>query len=89
MELPVPDVWLADLARPHLGDDPIEVGAGIGDYAAEWLTTAPRITVTEADDLLLRAYDRLVVPLARRLERYGRPPFGQSVLAVARRPTAA
>jgi SAM-dependent methyltransferase len=42
--------WLADLARPYLGENPIELGGGIGDYAAAWLTTVPRITVTEADD---------------------------------------
>jgi SAM-dependent methyltransferase len=42
--------WLADLTRPYLGDDPIELGGGIGDYAAAWLTTVPRITVTEADE---------------------------------------
>jgi SAM-dependent methyltransferase len=42
--------WLADLTRPYLGDDPIELGGGIGDYAAAWLSTVPRITVTEADD---------------------------------------
>lgn len=42
--------WLADLTRPYLGDDPIELGGGIGDYAVAWLTTVPRITVTEADD---------------------------------------
>ncbi len=42
--------WLADLTRPHLGENPIELGGGIGDYAAAWLSTVPRITVTEADD---------------------------------------
>jgi SAM-dependent methyltransferase len=42
--------WLADLTRPYLGDNPIELGGGIGDYAAAWLTTVPRLTVTEADD---------------------------------------
>jgi SAM-dependent methyltransferase len=42
--------WLADLTRPYLGDDPIELGGGIGDYATAWLTTVPRITVTEADE---------------------------------------
>jgi SAM-dependent methyltransferase len=31
------------------------------------------------------AYDRLVVPVIRRLERSIRPPFGQSVLCVGRR----
>lgn len=37
---------------------------------------------------LLRVWDGAVVPVARRLEGDRRPPFGQSVLAVARRPTA-
>jgi hypothetical protein len=31
-------------------------------------------------------YDRMVVPIVRRLERIIRPPFGQSVLAIARVP---
>jgi SAM-dependent methyltransferase len=46
--------WLAGLAAPYLGDDPIEIGAGIGDYAIEWLRTLPRLTVTEADDSRLK-----------------------------------
>jgi hypothetical protein len=33
--------WLAGLAAPYLGDDPIEIGAGNGDYAVEWLHAAP------------------------------------------------
>jgi ubiquinone/menaquinone biosynthesis C-methylase UbiE len=48
--------WLASLARPYLGDDPIEIGAGAGDYAAAWLTEGVgRITLTEADSDLLDA----------------------------------
>ncbi len=35
---------------------------------------------------LVSVYDRLVVPVTRLLERWARPPFGQSVLAVARVP---
>ncbi len=46
--------WLADLIRPHLGDDPIEIGSGTGDYAVEWLDGLPRLTVTEADDERLK-----------------------------------
>jgi SAM-dependent methyltransferase len=46
--------WLADLARPYLGDDPIELGSGIGDYAAAWLATVPKMTVTEADESRLK-----------------------------------
>jgi SAM-dependent methyltransferase len=48
--------WLCSLAQPHLGDDPIEVGAGTGDYAATWLADGlERLTVTEADSELLAA----------------------------------
>ncbi len=41
--------WLVDLTRPHLGDDPLEIGSGLGHYAAEWAETLPRLTVSEAD----------------------------------------
>ena len=42
--------WLVDLTLPYLGDDPLEVGSGLGDYAADWRTSgAPRFTVSEAD----------------------------------------
>lgn len=42
--------WLTDLARPYLGDHPIELGSGLGDYAQQWLDDGvPRITVTEVD----------------------------------------
>jgi SAM-dependent methyltransferase len=54
--------WLAGLAAPFLGDNPIEIGSGIGDYAAEWLGSAvPRITVTEThDDRLKILHERFV-----------------------------
>lgn len=42
--------WLTDMARPYLGDDPVELGSGLGDYARRWLEGgAPRITVSELD----------------------------------------
>jgi SAM-dependent methyltransferase len=42
--------WLVDLALPYLGDDPLEVGSGIGLYAADWRAAGvPRLTVSEAD----------------------------------------
>jgi SAM-dependent methyltransferase len=43
--------WLTELAAPFLGDDPIELGSGLGDYARRWLDTSccRNITVTEAD----------------------------------------
>lgn len=42
--------WLTDLARPYLGDHPVEIGSGLGQYARTWLDTGtPRITVTDRD----------------------------------------
>jgi SAM-dependent methyltransferase len=48
--------WLSSLARPYLGDNPLEVGAGAGDHAAAWLADGvQRITVSEMDQQLLAA----------------------------------
>lgn len=42
--------WLTSLAAPLLGDSPIELGSGLGNYAQSWLDGGtPRITVTEID----------------------------------------
>lgn len=41
--------WLASLVLPWLGEDPIEVGSGIGDYAATWAKLGYPILATEAD----------------------------------------
>ena len=42
--------WLAELPRPHLGDDPVESGSGLGGNAALWLDAGvPRVTVSEPD----------------------------------------
>lgn len=41
--------WYADLARPWLGPDPLEVGSGHGNYAAAWAAGGQRITTSEAD----------------------------------------
>ncbi|HEY8450728.1 MAG: class I SAM-dependent methyltransferase [Micromonosporaceae bacterium] len=41
--------WLVRLVAPYLGDDPIEIGAGLGDYAAELVDGCKRYTATEAD----------------------------------------
>jgi SAM-dependent methyltransferase len=42
--------WLTSLAVPYLGDNPIELGSGFGDYAQTWLDRGvPRITATEVD----------------------------------------
>ena len=48
--------WLTSLALPYLGDSPLELGSGLGDYAQRWLDAGvPAITVTEVD------HDRLSV----------------------------
>lgn len=42
--------WLVDLALPHLGDDPLEIGSGLGHYAADAVDAgAARWTASEAD----------------------------------------
>jgi hypothetical protein len=42
--------WLTSLALPYLGDNPLEVGSGLGDYAQTWLDAGvPSITVTDPD----------------------------------------
>lgn len=43
--------WLCALAVPYLGDHPLEIGSGLGDYATTWLEWGlPRITLSEIDD---------------------------------------
>jgi SAM-dependent methyltransferase len=44
------NAWLTSLAIPHLGDAPIELGSGLGDYAQAWLDEGvPRVTTSEID----------------------------------------
>jgi ubiquinone/menaquinone biosynthesis C-methylase UbiE len=45
--------WFADFARPYLGDHPIEIGSGLGDYAREWIPLTGHFTVTDADESLV------------------------------------
>ena len=47
--------WLADLGRPYLGDDPVEIGSGTGDYALEWAPGVTKFTATEADESRYKA----------------------------------
>src|SRR4029450_3558262 len=47
--------WLADLCRPHLGPTPLEVGSGLGYYAALWLDDVEHFTATEGDPQRLLA----------------------------------
>lgn len=52
--------WFVELALPYLGDYPIEIGSGLGYYAAEWSEFVPKFTATEADpDRLVTLKDRM------------------------------
>jgi SAM-dependent methyltransferase len=50
------NAWLADLTRPYLGEDPLEIGSGLGGNASLWLERGvERVTVSEIDpDVLER-----------------------------------
>jgi SAM-dependent methyltransferase len=50
-----------------------------------WWAAVRRGRAGSVSEPLVRAYDRFVVPVTRVLERHWSPPFGQSVLCVARR----
>lgn len=49
-----------------------------------WLVWMRMLRQRPKDGRALRAWDRLIVPLIRRVEDRQHPPFGQSVLAVGR-----
>ncbi|GAB3795507.1 class I SAM-dependent methyltransferase [Micromonospora zhanjiangensis] len=52
--------WFVELAVPYLGDNPIEIGSGLGDYALEWAPHFDRFTATEADpERLIALKERL------------------------------
>jgi SAM-dependent methyltransferase len=49
-----------------------------------WTIGMRLLRMTPGEGVVLRSWDRAVVPVARRLEKRWHPPFGQSVLAVGR-----
>jgi SAM-dependent methyltransferase len=51
-----------------------------------WWVAVRRGGVGYPDPRLVKIYDRTVVPLTRLIERFVRPPFGQTVFCVARVP---
>ncbi len=44
--------WFAGFAKPFLGEHPIEVGSGFGDYAREWIPSVEKFTATDPDPVL-------------------------------------
>jgi 2-polyprenyl-3-methyl-5-hydroxy-6-metoxy-1,4-benzoquinol methylase len=55
--------------------------------ALAWYVVATRLGRRPTEGWSTQAFDRVAVPFVRRVERRVTPPFGQSLLAVARRPT--
>ena len=55
--------WFADFAKPYLGDHPIEIGSGLGDYAREWIPLVTQFTATDADEAM-------IIGLKRELAEY-------------------
>src|SRR5438270_4532995 len=39
--------WLVELTAPYLGDCPVEIGSGTGDYAELWATHDRHVTATD------------------------------------------
>ena len=57
--------------------------------ALAWWTAVRKGGTGSPRPRMVRLYDRVIVPLTRALERFWIPPFGQSILCVARVPAPA
>ena len=66
--------WLVRLVSPSLGDDPIEIGSGIGDYAMELAAGRRSYTATEPDpDRFAVLADRFADDPVVRVRQLGLP----------------
>lgn len=45
--------WFASFAAPYLGEHPVEIGSGLGDYALQWIPLVPKFTATDADPAMV------------------------------------
>jgi SAM-dependent methyltransferase len=54
-----------------------------------WLVKFRLLGSTSLDTTAVSLYDRFVVPIASRIERFVKPPIGKNVLLVARKPPSA
>lgn len=50
--------WLIELTSPFLGDCPLEIGSGTGDYAELWAQAGRRVTATDGFPPLVDALKR-------------------------------
>ena len=80
-----PRTMTAAIRNAGLGAELVRPVNLLGGIA--WWATVRRGMVGSPNPRLVRAYDRFVVPVTRVVEQRVTPPFGQSVLAVARVPT--
>ena len=71
--------WLVDLAMPYLGDRPLEIGSGTGDYAEMWAERGVSVTASEG-------YPPLVARLRERFA--GNPRVSVKELVAPIRETA-
>jgi len=76
---------LADVVT-SAGLDPVDIHYVNSLGVAAWWLVAKKLRRTPADGPLVATFDRAVVPTLRRMEERYTPPFGQSLLCVARRP---
>ena len=66
------NAWVASLALPYLGEDPIEIGSGIGTFAKLWLESGvTRLAVSDVDPEMV---DRLEADIDRYMDRVDLPP---------------
>lgn len=66
--------WLVRLVSPYLGPDPIEIGSGIGDYAADLAAGRSAYTATEPDpDRFAVLADRFAADPVVRVRQLGLP----------------
>ncbi|WP_084964787.1 class I SAM-dependent methyltransferase [Thermoactinospora rubra] len=72
------------VARAGLDIDVLKPINFLGGIA--WWAAVRRGGVNYPDPRIVKIYDRTVVPLTRFIERFVRPPFGQTVFCVARVP---
>jgi SAM-dependent methyltransferase len=75
----------------HLRSVFVEAGLEVEDVTyvnapglLAWTVGMRLLRMTPREGVVLRCWDRAVIPATRRLEARRRPPFGQSVLGVAR-----
>ncbi len=74
------------LRLTEAGLDPVDMRYVNFVGGVVWWILARQLRRNPTSPARTRAFDRIAVPVVRRVERHLRPPFGQSIFAVAVRP---